>query len=59
MTTPALNIRLEESFWDELEAEAEATGGYVDRSTGVIEGRFNTQFIFMELIERFQLVAEI
>ena len=54
-----LENRLLESFWEELEFQAEEQGCYVDRSTGVIEGRFNIQFIINELVERYQLVAEL
>lgn len=56
---PRLEDRLLESLWEELEWQAEQSGCYVDRSTGVIEGRFELAAIVSELVERYQLVANI
>lgn len=51
--------RLIESFWEELEYQAGENGCYVDRTTGVIEGRFDIPLLFSELVERFGLKARL
>jgi hypothetical protein len=54
-----LALRISHAIWGELEAQADNSGGYIDRNNGTIEGHFAVEALAEELVDRFGLVAEL